>query len=358
MSASLPKNPSDASYSKGLVELLAVVLTLIAIAVFGITRSKEQPKVVFAPPPISSPAPTPKPELPSEPEPVPSAPAPSPTPVLDRERVARAEDERDLARRSRLRAESRLNDAEARLGSAQLGAAAAVSAMKSYLGRVQDPTGRFARAKARGAFSAPQKDRLEKELAELEATPRPGRKRLVDKSPVARPSDGSEFHFELRRGRVAYIDIERLMDRVKSDVRLKTRLGSMGRLIKGEVGPVGDFSMRYELGFELSDPDDFLSRGRGSVGYVLRGWELAPTQEKRGESYETTRHPASSYARAVNRLNPARDMITIWVYPDSFNLYRQLRDELNSKGFLVAGRPLPDGVGIQGSPGGSKSAGQ
>ena len=60
----------------------------------------------------------------------------------------------------------------------------------------------------------------------------------------------------------------------------------------------------------------------------------------------------------MNRLNAARDMITIWVYPDSFDLYRRLRDELNAQGFLVAGRPLPDGVPIQGSPGGSRSAGQ
>ena len=363
MTTSTLETWADASYRKVLVELLAVVLTLVAIAVLGPWSSRERPKIDAIAPSVSAhtPAPTSVPEPASAPDPAPepSAPVQSPEPALDHAAVARAEGDRDLARRSRLRAEGRLKDAEAQLAKAELDAAGAVSAMKAYLTRVQDPSGRIARAKARGALLKDQTDRLEKEIAELEAAPRPGRKRLVDKSPVARPSEGTEFHFELRRGRVSYVDIERLMDRVKTDVRVQARLGSMRRIIKGEVGPVGDFAIRYEVGLDLAEsPDDLMSRLRGSTGYMLRGWELVPTQDKRGETYETTRHPASSYARAVNRLNPARDMITIWVYSDSFDLYRRLRDELNVKGFLVAGRPLPDGVGIQGSPGGSKSAGQ
>ena len=37
-------------------------------------------------------------------------------------------------------------------------------------------------------------------------------------------------------------------------------------------------------------------------------------------------------------------VVTMWVYPDSFRLFRQLRDELNAHGFSVAGRPLPEGM--------------
>ena len=33
---------------------------------------------------------------------------------------------------------------------------------------------------------------------------------------------------------------------------------------------------------------------------------------------------------------PDKAALTFWVYPDSFPLYRQLRDRLHARGFLVA----------------------
>ncbi len=92
--------------------------------------------------------------------------------------------------------------------------------------------------------------------------------------------------------------------------------------------------------------------------YNLLGWEVIPEGNNRGETYEATRSPSSNYARAINRLSPGRDTITMWIYPDGFPLYRKLRDDLHARGFLVAARPLPEGTAIRGSPVGSVSAGQ
>ncbi len=97
---------------------------------------------------------------------------------------------------------------------------------------------------------------------------------------------------------------------------------------------------------------------RHGLSYDLRGWELIPEFEGRGETYEATLKPISDYARAISRLNPARATITMWIYPDGFALFRKLRDNLHERGFLVAARPLPEGMAIRGSPGGSLSAGQ
>jgi len=94
------------------------------------------------------------------------------------------------------------------------------------------------------------------------------------------------------------------------------------------------------------------------VTYNLLGWEVVPESPNRGETLETTRSSSSSYARAIHRLNPGHDTITMWIYPDGFALYRQLRDDLHAHGFMVAARPLPDGTSIKGSPSGSLSAGQ
>ena len=91
---------------------------------------------------------------------------------------------------------------------------------------------------------------------------------------------------------------------------------------------------------------------------ICRAWEIVPEFENRGETYEATRNPISEFSRAINRINPARATITLWVYPDSFTLYRRLRNDLVERGFSVAARPLPDGMTIRGSPQGTQSAAQ
>jgi hypothetical protein len=97
---------------------------------------------------------------------------------------------------------------------------------------------------------------------------------------------------------------------------------------------------------------------RKNVRFELSGWELLPESDNRGETFEATRGPLSEYSRATNRLSPDRSTITLWVYPDSFTLFRQVRDELTERGFSVAARPLPAGMTIRGSPMGTQSAAQ
>ena len=57
-------------------------------------------------------------------------------------------------------------------------------------------------------------------------------------------------------------------------------------------------------------------------------------------------------------MNFARATVTLWIYPDSFSLYRRLREDLTEQGFSVAARPLPEGMTIRGSPMGTQSAAQ
>ena len=179
----------------------------------------------------------------------------------------------------------------------------------------------------------------------------------MDRSAVAKPIDGKEFHFEVHADRVAFIDIERFADLVKSEVRMRARLTTPGRPIVGTVGPLGDFSMRYEMGLDISESLAVVL-DRQEISYQLRGWEIVPEHDLRGEAYAAAWQPAAAFARVVNRLDPSSATITLWTYPDGFSLYRRLRDDLHARGFLVAARPLPDGMAIRGSPVGSLSAGQ
>ena len=60
----------------------------------------------------------------------------------------------------------------------------------------------------------------------------------------------------------------------------------------------------------------------------------------------------------IDTLDAQQTAVTFWVYPDSFALYRKLRDFLHERDLVVAGRPLPEGVPIRSTRHGSASRGQ
>jgi hypothetical protein len=142
----------------------------------------------------------------------------------------------------------------------------------------------------------------------------------------------------------------------KSDAQVRIRMADRKGMITSQVGPVGSFSLTYVLGRAQPGLEELMERQ--SIRFDLRGWEVVPASENRGDTYEATRNPISQYAMAIRRLTPGRSVVTMWVYPDSYKLFRKLRDELNDAGFSVAGRPLPEGMTIRGSPMGSVSAAQ
>jgi hypothetical protein len=344
------------SYAK-LVTNVASVLAGLGVLAYVTTTRRPAPKPVpvalAATRPASAKAPKP-----AAAAPVAETPAPPPAPRLDQAAVAKAEAALDAASRDRARAEARADAAARRLADASARAALDARAARTLGQRVRDPSTRVAQAAANGRFLRAERDKLKGEIATLARAPRPKAKVLSNKNPVARPADGDEHHFEVRRNRVTYIDLDRLLTMVKADAQLRIRLSDGARVVDSKVGPVGAFALEYTLARALPSGLEELMERRGVLNYDLRGWEVVPIFEGRGETYESTRQSVSDFARTINRLSPARSTVTMWVYPDGFALYRKLRDDLQTRGFLVAARPLPEGVPVRGSPGGSVSAGQ
>jgi hypothetical protein len=368
--ASDPDSPPPAtppigaeSYARIMARPLGVIAALALVWALGVRPGQGPVPVPTLP---ASPTPAPAPVVvaevprPAPRKPRPAAPAPPPPPVappLDRTALAEAEEALDAASRDRARAEGRLAAAERALQVATTRAATDAASNRTLAFRVRDPSARIASASTRAGAIRTERDRLAKEVAALEKAPVPRAKALLAKSAVAKPTDGIEYHFEVRRDRVSFIDLDRLVDQVKSDARLRLRLGGSRGVIASTVGPVGSFSLRYQMGRAISENLADLLDAR-DVTYTLRSWEVIPEAENRGEGYEATKSTTSDFGRAIRRLNPERDTITMWIYPDGFQLYRQLRDDLHARGFMVAARPLPAGMAIRGSPVGSLSAGQ
>lgn len=366
-------DPTPTPRTESLAAILArpalVVAVLLGMA-WAQFRPAPAPKPDPIPPPApaqpapavaAAPAPTPEPEPePARPPTPPEAP-PAPAvivPPVDREAVARAEADLDAASRDRARAEDRLAAARRALEVASTRVADAVARGRTLSRRVVDPSARIGSADAKVASARAERDRLAREVDALEKVEPPRARAILAKSAVARPTQGTEYHFEVRRNRVAFIDLDRLVDLVKADARLRMRAGGAGRgTINSLVGPVGSFSLRYRMARAVPDDLADLLDAR-EVTYNLQNWEVIPEGENRGDGIDSALAPVSEYGRALRRLNPDRDTVTLWVYPDGFALYRVLRDDLHARGFTVAARPLPAGMPIRGSPSGSLSAGQ
>ena len=224
--------------------------------------------------------------------------------------------------------------------------------------QVRDPSTRIAQADGQGRLHSRRTreagrgggDLAEHTASEIEVDPQ------QETGRHAHPPR-EEFHFELRRNRISYIDLTQLMEKTKADAQLRIRMADRYGSVASKVGPVGSFSLAYELVPAMPNNVEEMMDRRNIRRFDLKGWKLVPEYDNRGETFEGTQNPISEYTRAVNRINKERATITLWVYPDSFALYRQIATTWSSPvGFSVAARPLPMGLAIRGSPMGTQSA--
>ena len=123
------------------------------------------------------------------------------------------------------------------------------------------------------------------------------------------------------------------------------------------VGPVDGFRLRFTLEHEITY-DTARETHRGGSYPKLRRWTLIPTANDLGEPVRLALEQGSDFRQALAKVLPGRTTITIWVYPDGFEAFRQIRRELYRLNYAIAARPLPLGASISGSPEGSKSAAQ
>jgi hypothetical protein len=190
---------------------------------------------------------------------------------------------------------------------------------------------------------------LQEEITNLEKLP-PVKKVLRYRAPVSRVIvQEEETHFECRGGRVTYIDFPGFQAEADADREARTdHIRSQGA-IDGVTQPSGAFRLRYK--WELNK---LTNSGRLEFdGYV------EPVAALRGETVQQALAAGSDFHHIVDGIDPSQTVVTFWVYPDSFALFRQLRDYLYGRNVEVAARLLAAGDTIgRSSRYGSKSRGQ
>jgi hypothetical protein len=183
-------------------------------------------------------------------------------------------------------------------------------------------------------------------------------RQLVHRSPLSQAIDSEQLHLELLHSRVTFIDLAGLMDRVRIKCRsMEPELRALSR-VTSETGAIGPYRLRFTMAREDLPFSQSMFYSSSSFHARLVDWRLIATQEMRGEPVDEALGTDSQLDRVLARHSPNKYAITLWTYSDSFSAFRQLRDALSDRGYIIAARPLPMGLSIQGAPWGSQSMAQ
>jgi len=180
-------------------------------------------------------------------------------------------------------------------------------------------------------------------------------------TPLAQTVSGQEVHLRLAAGHVAFVPLEDLLAEFKTHAENNLwRLADQSSMVH-TVGPVAGFRLRYRLRkrrFETQSQAGSRQGARQGTLIQLVRWELLPTKPTQGEPVEQALLPNSDLLHYMKHYPPEATTVTIWTYPNSFDEFRMLKQALFDWGYATAGRPLPEGILIGGSPNGSKSVAQ
>jgi len=175
-------------------------------------------------------------------------------------------------------------------------------------------------------------------------------------TPLAKAVFGQEVHFQLLGGRLTYVPWDEMVEALKREAPGKVYKLKDSSEVTEALGPIRGFRMEYTLrrGQQMAPV------GRGTVAVSqtieLDRFILVPVNENLGEPLEQAYRENSELLAMLSRYEAKRTTVTVWVYPDSFGKFRDLKAKLYELGFLASARPMPEGHPIGGSPRGSRSA--
>jgi uncharacterized membrane protein len=194
--------------------------------------------------------------------------------------------------------------------------------------------------------------------AQSDAKSKPGRSVQIQNypNPISRVVDGKEMHFQLKDGRIVAVPWDDLMNKLKSVFAEKIwRLKEQDEFTD-TLGPEDGFLLRYTMERQEMNAETAQMVGHGGTVIQLSMAQFLPVKDNLGETIEQALAPTSAFHQALSDLRPGDWTCTLWVYPDSYDLFREIRKDLYQRGFSIAGRPITPDMVIGASPNGSKSA--
>jgi len=173
-------------------------------------------------------------------------------------------------------------------------------------------------------------------------------------TPLSQRVENKEIHLRLLGGHVVVVPLVELMIQLEGHVGEEKTRYFRQQTSTGKVGPIGNF----ELEFFLETYEVPMNGGIGTrIG--LHYAEAVPTFEPLGQPLrQALASPQSEFRRKLAAFQKHLYTVTIWLYPDSFEEYQELKQFLQEQGYSVAARPMVMGSLIGMSPNGTKSSTQ
>jgi len=174
-------------------------------------------------------------------------------------------------------------------------------------------------------------------------------------TPMARTVFGTEVHFRLLGGRLAYLPWEEMLQRLKSDAPQHVQKLKGSSRVELSLPAIGGFGARYIL--RKVDAQLQTRVGTATQSSIeLEQIYFVDAESNLGQPVAAVLAPNSEFRSRLAEHKPQSTTVTIWVYPDSFDDFRTIKAELFKLGYLTAARPLPEGYPISGGPEGSRSS--
>ena len=173
-------------------------------------------------------------------------------------------------------------------------------------------------------------------------------------TPLSRMVETKEILVRLLGGRIAYVPLNELVIQLEGHIGEERHRYFRQRTILGKVGPIDNFEIEFLLATR-----DVPMHGSFETFISLQYGELVPMFEPLGQPLrQALDSPQSEFRRKLASFQRNIYAVTVWVYPDSFEEYQELKKFLQDQGYTVAARPMTMGSPIGISPHGTRSSTQ
>lgn len=176
-------------------------------------------------------------------------------------------------------------------------------------------------------------------------------------TPIAQTVFGQEVHFQLRDNRVVWVPFDELVQRLRATWETHAENLPVGRTTTETLGPISNFRLQYELISQEKPVPTANGMVTTRVVSLQRFW-LLPVQAGLGEAVEAALLPESDLMRVLQKYPPGDTTLSVWVYPESYESFLELRKVLTKRGYRVAVWPLTADQRISGSPDGLRATAQ
>ncbi len=176
-------------------------------------------------------------------------------------------------------------------------------------------------------------------------------------TPIAKTVFSDEVHFRLLDGKILRVPLDELIELMRNEWREKAKKLDVSAETIETVGPVDNFRLQYRLAANeekmLTPYGEMVRRSTEFTRFVL-----VPVNDEAGQPLNASLQTGSSFQQQISRLDPAKTTVSLWVYPNSFAEFNQLKKWLYQRGFQTACWPLSNGNLISGGPNGYRSTAQ